>query len=311
MRVGYLCMESVFSVRPLQALLHAGHEVRFVMRPVGPLATRTQPILKRHRGFDIAVKRLLGRHAEERLARDPLALAADADIPAWLVGNASAPDAVRLVRRERVDLLVISFFNQLLKSNMLEAAPLGAVNLHPSLLPAYRGPAPLFWTFRDGAEESGLTLHRVAPGEDDGDILEQRSVPVPLGTPGEDLVDELAELAGEVVVGALGALERGTAQPRPQDPTRVTRAPRPKDADLLVDAGLGARRAFHFVRGVGRWNPLSVDVAGTRVRVIDAVELDETRRVPGEVALVGNTVCLGCADGVVMLRAQGVSGAAG
>lgn len=306
MRVGYLCMESVFSVRPLQALLRAGHQVRFVMRPVGPLSTRTQPILKRHRGFDIAVKRLLGRESEERAARDPLALAADADIPAWLVGDASTPEAVRLVRRERVDLLVISFFNQLLKRDMLEAAPLGAINLHPSLLPAYRGPAPLFWTYRDAAPESGLTLHRVAPGEDDGDILEQRPVPVPLGLPGEELVDELAELAGLAVVDAVGALERGTAQARPQDAALATRAPRPKDADLLVDASLGARRAYHFVRGVGRWNPLSVDVAGTRVRVIDAVELDETRRIPGEVALVGNTVCLGCADGAVMLRAQGV-----
>ncbi|MBI1947037.1 MAG: hypothetical protein HYS27_15175 [Deltaproteobacteria bacterium] len=307
MRVGYLCMESVFSVRPLQAMLRAGHDVRFVMRPIGPLATRTHAVLRRHRGFDVAVRRLLGRGDGDAARRDPFTVAADADIPAWIVGNASAPAAVRLVERERVDILVIAFFNQLLKPAVLAAARYGAVNLHPSRLPAYRGPAPLFWTYRDGADESGLTVHRVAPGEDDGDILAQTAVPVPCGLPGEELVDTLAEHAEGSLVAVLAALERGTAVGTPQDASRATRAPRPCDADLLVDGSLGARRVFHFVRGVGRWNPLVVDVAGTRVRVVDAVELDLERRVPGEVALVGDTVCLGCHDGAVMLRAQGVS----
>lgn len=306
MRVGYLCMESVFSVRPLLAMLRAGHDVRFVMRPIGPLATRTQPILRRHRGFDVAVRRLLGRGDGEAARRDPFAVAAGADIPAWIVGNASAPAAVKLVERERVDVLVVAFFNQLLKPAVLGAARYGAVNLHPSLLPSYRGPAPLFWTYRDGAAESGLTVHRVAAGEDDGDVLAKSVVPVPFGMPGEDLVDTLAEHAERSLVSVLEAIDRGAAGDR-QDASRATRAPRPTDADLLVDASLGARRAFHFVRGVGRWNQLVVDVAGTRVRVVDAVELDTERRVPGEVALVGDTVCLGCEDGVVMLRAQGVS----
>ncbi|OGQ09426.1 MAG: hypothetical protein A2138_02530 [Deltaproteobacteria bacterium RBG_16_71_12] len=300
-------MESVFSVRPLQAMLRAGHDVRFVMRPIGPLATRRQAILRRHRGFDVAVRRLLGRDDGEAARRDPFTVAANADIPAWIVGNASAPAAVKLVERERVDVLVIAFFNQLLKPAMLAAARFGAVNLHPSLLPAYRGPAPLFWTYRDGAAESGLTVHRVGPGEDDGAILAQTAVPVPFGMPGEELVDALAERAEQSLVSVLAAVARGDATGTPQDASRATRAPRPTDADLVVDASAGARRAFHFVRGVGRWNQLVVDVAGTRVRVVDAVELDLERRVPGEVALVGDTVCLGCDDGVVMLRAQGVS----
>lgn len=305
MRIGYLCMESVFSVRPLQAMLRAGHDVRFVMRPVGPLATRTHPILRRHRGFDVAVKRLLGRGDDDAARRDPFTVAADADIPAYVVGNASAPEAVRLVVRERLDVLVIAFFNQLLKPVVLGATPHGAINLHPSLLPSYRGPAPLFWTYRDGAADTGLTVHRVAAGEDDGDVLAQTSLPLPFGTPGEDLVDTLAEAAEQSLVAVLAALARGDAAATAQESSRATRAPRPKVADLLVDRTMGARRAFHFVRGVGRWNPLVVDVGGTQVRVVDAVELDLERRVPGEVALVGDTVCLGCDDGAVMLRAQG------
>ena len=304
MRVAFLCMESVFSVRPLEALLAAGHDVRFVMRPIGALDTRKQALFKRHRGFDVAVRRVLGLGPPDEDKRNPLLVAARADIPAYLVGDASCAAASALLVREKVDLVVVAFFNQLLRWSFLRLPPLGAINLHPSLLPRYRGPAPLFWTFRDGSHEAGLTLHRIAAGEDDGDVLAQEQVAVPLGTAGEDLVDELATRAAHMTVEAIAALASGSAQGRQQDHALATRAPRPLEQDLLVDASLGARRAFHFVRGVGRWNPLHVDVGGARVRVIDALELQEGTALPGDSALVGDLLHLGCHDGVVVLRTR-------
>lgn len=310
MRIGFLCMESVFSVRPLEALLAAGHDVRFVMRPIGGIDTRNKAVLRRHRGFDVAVRRALAlgfggaRAPVDELKRNPLLVAARADIPAYLVGDASCAPATALLAREKVDVVVVAFFNQLLRPAFLQVPPLGAINLHPSLLPRYRGPAPLFWTFRDGAQEAGLTLHRIAPGEDDGDVLLQEAVPLPLGTAGEELVDDLADRAARMTVAAVDALASGMAQAQRQDPAHATRAPRPSEQDLLVDASLGARRAFHFVRGVGRWNPVYVDTAGARVRVVDAVELDEGRKLPGESAVVGELLHLGCEDGVVVLRTR-------
>lgn len=305
MRVGFLCMESVFSVKPLEAMLADGHEVRFVMRPIGGLETRRQPLLRRHRGFDVALRRALGlSKLDDDPSRSPFGVAARRDIPAWLVGNASTTSVRKLIDKEKVDVLVIAFFNQLLRAPILEAAPLGAINLHPSLLPRYRGPAPLFWTFRDGEQRAGLTLHRVAPGEDDGDVLSQEEVPVPLGTPGEDLVDELAERAARMTTAALRRLASGRPDSRPQDAREASRAPRPSEHDLFVDPRLGAQRVFHFVRGVGRWNQLFAEVGGTRIRVIDAVELDLDRRLPGEAALVGDLLHIGCDDGTVVLRTQ-------
>ena len=82
MRIGFLCMESVFSVRPLEALLAAGHDVRFVMRPIGGIDTRTTGVIKRHRGFDVAVKRALGFARVDDDKRNPLLVAARAEIPA-------------------------------------------------------------------------------------------------------------------------------------------------------------------------------------------------------------------------------------
>lgn len=305
MRIGFLCMESVFSVRPLEALLAAGHDVRFVMRPIGGLETRSKGVIKRHRGFDIAVKRALGLAAQqEDDKRNPLVVAARAEIPAYLVGNASCGPAVSVLKREKVDLVVVAFFNQLLKPAFLEVPPLGAVNLHPSLLPRYRGPAPLFWTYRDGCADAGLTLHKVAPGEDDGDVLAQERVDLAHDLAGEELVDDLATRAARMTVAVVKALEDGTARATPQAASEVTRAPRPTEQDLRVDASMGARRAFQFVRGVGRWNPVYVDVAGMRVRVVDAVELQEGQRMPGECAVIGDLLHLGCEDGVVVLRTR-------
>lgn len=297
-------MESVFSVRPLEALLAAGHDVRFVMRPMGGIDTRTKGVIKRHRGFDVAVKRAFGFAREDDDKRNPLLVAARAEIPAYLVGNASCAPSVSVLKREKVDLVVIAFFNQLLKPDFLAVPPLGAINLHPSLLPQYRGPAPLFWTYRDGCSHAGLTLHQVAPGEDDGDVLAQEPVPVSLGLAGEDLVDDLATRAAAMTVSVVNALEHGTAKPTPQNPEKVTRAPRPTEHDLRVDASMGARRAFQFVRGVGRWNPVYVDVGGQRVRVIDAIELQEGQRMPGDSAVVGELLHLACEDGVVVLRTR-------
>jgi methionyl-tRNA formyltransferase len=302
LRIAYFCMESVFSVRPLEALLGAGHDVRFVLRPIGPLSSRRDPVLRRHRGFDLTMRRLLGL-AHDAASTNPLALAADRDIPAWLCGNASTPQVEALLRKERIDVIVVAFFNQLLKPSILGCVPLGAVNLHPSPLPAYRGPAPLFWMFKDGVEHGALTFHRIAPGEDDGAVLRRVDVPMPCGTAGEDLVDDLANVAADHVADVVADVARGIAG-APQDAAAATRAPRPGPDDLLVDGSQAARRVFHFARGVGRWNTLVTTGAGERLRVIDAVDVDPSRTLPGENALVGDELHLGCADGVVRLKVR-------
>jgi methionyl-tRNA formyltransferase len=302
LRIAYFCMESVFSVRPLEALLAAGHDVRFVLRPIGPLSSRTEPVLRRHRGFDLAMRRLLGL-GDNAAATNPLALAADRDIPAWLCGNASTPQVAALLRKERVDVVVVAFFNQLLKASLLQVPPLGAINLHPSPLPAYRGPAPLFWMFKDGVEDAALTFHRIAPGEDDGAILKRVDVAMPCGIAGEELIDDLAAAAAAHIGDVVDRVARGDTG-EAQEAGAATRAPRPSAHDVVVDGALPARRIFHFVRGVGRWNPLVTQAAGDRLRVLDAVDFDPARAVPGEHALVGDVLHLGCVDGVVRLQVR-------
>ena len=302
LRIAYLCLESVFSVRPLEALLAAGHDVRFLLRPLGPLSTRADPTLKRHRGFDIAMRRLLGLNLDEDRT-NPFAIAADRDIPAWLCGSANTAMVRQLLVREKVDLIVVAFFNQLLTPMIIDAVPLGAINMHPSVLPHHRGPAPLFWTFKNGDEHSGLTIHRIAPGEDDGAVIAAETIPLTFGTSGEDLVDQLADVAAAGVCDAVkrvAAGDRGT----PQEHRLATRAPRPGNLDVVIDASLPAKRIFSFARGVGRWNNLVVNVGGDVLRVLDAIDIDADRHLPGELVQIGDDLLLGAADGVVRLRTR-------
>lgn len=307
MRIAFFCMESSFSVRPLEALLAAGHEVCLVVRPLGSAASEKAPVLKRHRAFDNAVRRLLRLPATGDLTRDPLAVAARANIPAWIVGDASQSRMIRRLVQARVDLIVVAFFNQLLKPAVYQAARLGAINLHPSLLPRYRGRAPLFWMFRNGETEGGLSVHRIDAGEDTGPLLAQQRVRIAFGTPGEAYVDALAEQAGPIVTRVVAELEAGRCNSWTQSAIATTRAPRPKGADLLVDPCMGARRAFSFVRGVGRWNDVCVAVGDRHVRVVDAVALEEDKRMPGECVSVGDLLQVGFDDGVVTFRAIGLT----
>ncbi|MCP4504419.1 MAG: hypothetical protein GY822_31290 [Deltaproteobacteria bacterium] len=303
LRVAYFCMESIFSYRPLAALLDADADVRLVMRPVGGLLGRRENLLKREGSTRNPIATKIKQHlsADET---DPFLLAERVGIPRWTVGNASTPAVVDLLRRERIELIVIAFFNQLLQPQILQVPAFGAINAHPSLLPDLRGPSPLFWTFQQGMLEAGLTVHQVAAGEDDGGILLQERISLKTPLPGEILVDLLAEKAALTIVQAVNEMTSGTIKPTPQNGT-ATRAPRPSLDDLKIDPAMGAERIFRFVRGVGRWTPPALETSGAPIRVVDAIDILDERKVPGDYAVVGDHVLLGTTTGTVVLRCLG------
>jgi len=303
-RVAFFCMESVFSYRPMAALLDAGVDVRLAVRPVGGLLGRKEPTLRREGTSSLRIlKKKLRRDDDTTPVYDPFVLAEEAGIPRWSVGNASTPAVKDLLRRERIDLIVVAFFNQLLKPLIFETPELGAINTHPSLLPSLRGPSPLFWTFQQGLTETGLSVHRVAAGEDDGDLLAQHAVSLAEPRRGEDVVDELSALAADTLVQVVQAAGSGpTSTPQQGAPSR---APRPTLDDLKLEASMGAERIFRFVRGVGRWTPPAIETGERPIRVIDAIDILPDQKVPGDFAVVGDHVLFGTETGTVVLQRMG------
>ncbi len=126
-----------------------------------------------------------------------------ARIPYSIVESANDPDVVRLVREHDADFLVASSFNQILDAPMLQSPRLGAINIHLSLLPKYRGPAPAFWALYHGESETGVTFHYMDRGIDDGDVIAKRTLSIDSQWDELELTNELFDLASRHVCDVL------------------------------------------------------------------------------------------------------------
>ena len=181
-------------------------------------------------------------------------LASEARIPLVPLGGGWAQAAAR-VRRLAPRFLIAGCFPRILPPGWLRLAPGGALNLHPSMLPAYRGPDPLFWQLRHDERSGGVTLHRMTIRVDAGPILAQRRLPLAAEKAAEAIIETLAaagaELIGALLAGRLGA-------ERPQDETRASWFPWPDAAARELPRRWGRARAERFLRRAARWGPFPV-----------------------------------------------------
>lgn len=164
------------------------------------------------------------------------------------------------------DLLVVVAYGKILPCMLLTLPPLGAINVHGSLLPRYRGAAPIQWAVINGETETGITIMQLDAGMDTGDIL--LTVPTPIGpeeTSGE-LFNRLARLGGETLVAALARLKAGQLTPHPQDHAQASHAPMLTKEMGHLDWRLPARRLHCLIRGLDPWPSAYGFIAGKRCR---------------------------------------------
>lgn len=203
------------------------------------------------------------------------------DLPTYQVGKLSSSGTIRLINDLKPDLIVVACFPRLIPRPVHELARLGAVNIHPSLLPAHRGPDPLFWIMRAGGTGYGVTVHALADQFDSGDILAQRPVLYPDGTREIDLEARLANVGAELALSVVNAFLDGTNAWTRQDERLSSYESWPTDADYALDTDWPARRAWNFVRGVTARNmPISVDTGDAIVRITDAAQYGESEDAP-------------------------------
>jgi methionyl-tRNA formyltransferase len=255
-RLVLLGTRSAFSRAVLEGLLRLGRPPAALLVPVGQARAPALRVL---------------------LAPDAASLARQHGIP---VVEACGVEDLALPRLEP-DWVCAACFPWRLPGPWRAAARRGCLNLHPSLLPAYRGPAPLFWQLRDDARETGVTLHMMDEGLDTGDLVARQPVELP---------DELVTAEAELRLGQAGAalLEAALAVPvlarQPQPEPGASRQPWPGPPDLRLDPSWSARRAFRFLRGAQAHGPFEVG----RLRVAEAVGLPGPggpRPGPGELDL--------------------------
>ncbi len=213
------------------------------------------------------------------------------------------PDVDALEVREWIlshapDFILVACFSQVLPESVCASAWRDCLNLHPSLLPRYRGPAPLFWQLRAGEQESGITLHRVAPKVDTGPIVGQVWVDLAGGLDGAALEERFAEAGVRVFLEVLATLP--DAAGHPQAEAEASWQPHPSAEDFRIDPGWCAQHAFDFMRGTAHWGqPYPVTVEGHAFLLREAIACDSggTLAVPFEVD--GDALRLRCHSGVL------------
>jgi methionyl-tRNA formyltransferase len=263
-RLLFFGLRCAFSAPPLAALLDGGFEVLAVVLP-GALGTDP---LRQARPDPTAPDEI------ERLA-------ANAGAHLIEVNGLRRPEIVATLAALRPDLLVVACFPWRLPPALLAAATHGGLNVHPSLLPANRGPEPVFWTLRRGERWTGVTVHRLTDRLDAGPIVAQERMAVAAGVRAPDLERDLAILGGRLLVDTVRDVIAGTAQDVPQEETRATHAPIPAPADWVVPTNLPASWAYGFVRGVAPLDgPLMLLVlaTGERFPLVDALAVDPLGR---------------------------------
>lgn len=274
----FLAGRAPFAARVLQGLLEAGVGVqRVVLCGALPGARgRELPVLVPERP-------------------DPGAVAAAAGLPLRAVRG--LPAAADL----GTDLVLAACFPRRLPEALLGRPAHGCLNLHPSLLPAYRGPAPLFWQLRDGIGRSGVTLHRMSARLDAGAVISRHARALPAGTTLDALEAALAAAGARLAAAAVRRLEAGEALPgAAQDESAASSQPAPGPGDFRVPASWPAERAFRFIRGVAGWGvPFEIELPGRRLAVREARGYSAAARLPVPWELRGGVLHIRFSPGVL------------
>lgn len=269
-----------FARRSLAAILDAGHDVALVL---------TQPARPSGRGMrpaESAVKRL----AQERgLAVFQPATLRDSESLARIV--AAQPQ-----------VLVVAAYGLLLPQAVLDCAPFGALNVHASLLPRWRGAAPIQRAILAGDQESGITIMKMDAGLDSGPMLAQSAIPISEDDDAGTLHDRLASLGAEMIVSALDAVETGRASCTPQPATGVTYARKIDKSESVLD---WSRPASELARAVRAFRPApgaTTSLAGASVKIWDA-RVERGTGTPGETIAVGpKGILVACGVGALAVR---------
>ena len=179
--------------------------------------------------------------------------AQDLSAPLFQPDNVSDPNFLESIRRLDANCAVVVAYGKILPPSLLEIFPQGAVNLHASLLPKYRGAAPIQWALIRGEKETGVTIFQIDGFLDHGPILSQTSQVIRSEDTTESLMKSLAELGAGVLEETLTQMEQGKVQPKIQDERLVTRAPSLTKADGMIDWNADAVSIHNRVRGVQPW----------------------------------------------------------
>ena len=210
--------------------------------------------------------------------------ALELNIPVYQPEKVKNPEFVDILREINPDVIVVIAFGQILSKEILDLPKYGCINVHASLLPKYRGAAPIQWAVIDGEEETGVTTMHMAEGLDTGDVIDTAVIKLDEKETGGSLFDKLAIEGGKLIVETLSKLENGTATRTPQDDEKSSYAGKITKELGQIDFTKPAVTIERLIRGLNRWPSACTTLDGKAMKVWDAtVEEGNVTEQPGEI----------------------------
>jgi methionyl-tRNA formyltransferase len=215
-----------------------------------------------------------------------------------------APEFLEAFRGLAPELIVVAAFGQILPAEIIRGPRRGCINIHPSLLPRYRGAAPINWALIRSEETTGVTIMRMDEGVDSGDILLQEATPIGVEETFGELHDRLARMGAELLQISLAMMETGTLLPRPQDHRLATQAPRLSREDSLIRWRNPASQIVSLIRGFSPAPGAYTDLDGKQLKIYRAsAETTAVIDPPGTVmGGAAGEIRVAAADGTVLLK---------
>ena len=207
--------------------------------------------------------------------------------------------AAEILRGLSPQIVVVVAYGRILPPDILALPQYGCVNLHVSLLPKYRGAAPIQWAVLNGDEETGVTVMQMDEGLDTGDILRVQRVPIGPDTTSGELFEQVTQVGAKLLCETLGQIERGETAPYKQDGTQATLAPPLKKEMALFTFDKPACVLHNHIRGMNPWPVAYFEHAGKKVKVLKS-SVGQGSGVPGTV-LALQPLTVACADGALVL----------
>lgn len=266
-----------FAVPCLARLIADGHEISGVF---------TQPDKPKGRGY--------------KLAPPPVKeLALANGLPVWQPEKLRDGTALAVLRELAPQLIAVVAYGRMLPKEILDLPEYGCINVHGSLLPKYRGAAPIQWSVLNGDLTAGVTTMYMAEGMDTGDMILSRSVPVGEDETSGELFDRLAVLGAEALSETVRLIAGGNAPRTPQDDAQASRASMLTKEMAVIDWSKSAREVHNLIRGMNPW-PTAHTRLGGKVLKVHRSRVVEGAGEPG-IVLDGKRLIVGCGEGAVEL----------
>jgi methionyl-tRNA formyltransferase len=281
------CGTPQFAVPTLEALVATGHHVHLVV---------TQPDRPKGRGLELIASPVKQSALKLNLPiTQPERIKSNEEFRAQL--SSLKPDAI-----------IVVGYGRIVPQWMLDLPPLGNINLHASLLPKYRGAAPIQWAIANGETVTGVTTMRIDAGLDTGDILLQQELPIAPDDTTETVAPRLAAIGADLMLETLRGLQAGAIIPRAQDNDRATLAPILKKTDGFVDFSRSAREIINRMRGFQPWPGAYAKFRGKNLQILKA-HLSSDAVAQAELSIREDRLLVGCGDNtsleIVELQLEG------